>query len=391
MVYPGASHTRFEHSLGVMHVAGRMFDSISRRKDRLLREEMGYDQSGLDRTRALIRIAGLLHDIGHPPFSHAAEDMMPHDGADKPLKHEDYSAAAVRAMSDVIEHPVNQRNYSLKIDEVVDFLTGDVRDAGLLFWRDLLSSQLDADRADYLLRDSHHIGVTYGSYDLDRLISTLTAALDPETDAPVPAVEEGGWHAAEGFILARYMMFTQVYFHKTRRAYDHHFGQALKCLLTEARKCARPFFPPPTDKNGIEEYLGWDDWRVLGLLADGCGGEHGRRLCRRAHFKRVFETPENPEEADLELARAVEEKLDKMIGFVDNPSKSWYSFQEADIRILAAEGSRRKLIPLPHLSTVVKGLKAVNQTRIYVAEEMRSAAEKVVDALTRNSSKGSPQ
>ncbi len=316
---------------------------------------------------------------------------MPTDGAGRPFKHEAYSAAAVSAMSDVIEHPMNQRNYSLKMDEIVDFLTGDVRDAGLLFWRDLLSSQLDADRADYLLRDSHHIGVAYGRYDLDRLVSTLTVALDPETDAPVPAVEEGGCHAAEGFILARYMMFTQVYFHKTRRAYDHHFGEALKCLLSEERRCDHPLFPSPTDENGIQEYLGWDDWRVLGLLADGRGGEHGRRLCRRAHFKRVFETPENPEEADLELARAVEKKLAKMIGFVDNPSKSWYSFQEADVRILAVEGSRRKLIPLPHLSNVVKGLKAVNQTRIYVADKMRSEAEKVVDALTQSNSKGSPQ
>ena len=92
-------------------------------------------------------------------------------------------------------------------------------------------SQLDADRADYLLRDSHHIGVAYGKYDLARLLSTLTIIIDPDTEAPVLAVEEGGWHAAEAFILARYMMFTQVYFHKTRRAYDRHITETMRNLL----------------------------------------------------------------------------------------------------------------------------------------------------------------
>ena len=229
MVYPGASHNRFEHSIGVMHVATRMFRNIRHRSETILKNEANYKDEGLGRELAFIRICSLLHDIGHGPFSHAAEELMPiSESTGKPYEHEAYSSEAVSLMEDVINHPINKKNYGFTVQDIKDFLSGEVADESRLLWRNLLSSQLDADRADYLLRDSHHIGVAYGRYDLDRLVSTLTVAIDPETDAPVLAVEEGGWHASEGFILARYMMFTQVYFHKTRRAYDLHFSEAMK-------------------------------------------------------------------------------------------------------------------------------------------------------------------
>ena len=204
MVYPGASHTRFEHSIGVMHVATRMFRNVRKRSETILKSELNYRDGGLDRVLALIRICSLLHDIGQGPFSHAAEDLMPiSETTGKPYEHEAYSTEAVTLMEDVINHPTNERNYGIAVQEIKDFLSGDGPDESRLLWRRLLSSQLDADRADYLLRDSHHIGVAYGRYDLDRLVSTLTVAIDPETDAPVLAVEEGGFHASEGFILAR--------------------------------------------------------------------------------------------------------------------------------------------------------------------------------------------
>lgn len=208
MVYPGAMHTRFEHSLGVMHVATQMFDRIATRRKEFLFKELNYDNAGLSRDRVLVRIAALLHDVGHAPFSHAGEGLMQTNPlTNKPYKHENYSAAAVlHLMQDVIEnHPFNQ-NYNLKAQDVADFLNGSSRLGRSLLWRDLISSQLDADRADYLLRDSHHIGVAYGKYDLDRILVTLTVAMNPETQAPVLAVEEGGEHAAEALILARYML-----------------------------------------------------------------------------------------------------------------------------------------------------------------------------------------
>ena len=237
MVYPGAMHTRFEHSLGVMHVATRMFDEIVKRRSAFLKSEFSFTDGGLERDRVLVRLAALLHDVGHAPFSHVAEGLMVKDSDERDYKHENYSAAAVKYfMKDVIEdHPMNQ-NYHIKVQDIADFLDGKPAVGRSFLWRSLVSGQLDADRADYLLRDSHHIGVAYGRYDLNRLLVTMTVAIDPETNSPVLAVEEGGSHADEGLIVARYMMFTQVYFQHTRQAYGHHLSEAIKSLLAQAQK-----------------------------------------------------------------------------------------------------------------------------------------------------------
>ena len=388
MVYPGASHTRFEHSIGVMHIVTRMFNNIRLKSSEILKNELNYTDGGLHRVLALVRICSLLHDIGHGPFSHAAEELMPMSEAPgKPYEHEAYSAEAVTLMEDVISHPINKNNHGLTVQDIKEFLSGQVSDEGSVLWRGLLSSQLDADRADYLLRDSHHIGVAYGRYDLDRLVSTLAVAIDPETDDPVLAVEEGGWHASEGFILARYMMFTQVYFHKTRRVYDLHFSEAMKTLLRESPRLedqAEDQFPLPTSPESLKAYLEWTDWRVLGLLQEGKGGDHGAIIRDRKHFKKVYETQEVPDKAELEFADDVCGHLGDKAGFVDKAEKSWYKFQDQDIPVLrGTKGPKEYLTPLSKLSSVVRGLKSVNQIRIYVSEENRKEAENMIQSLRR--------
>ena len=389
MVYPGAMHTRFEHSLGVMHVATRMFDEIVKRRKEFLESELSFTEGGLEKDKVLVRISCLLHDVGHAPFSHAAEGLMITDAASgKSYKHENYSAAAVaHLMQDVIEkHPLNQ-NYGIKAQDIADFLNGRSKLRRSLLWRDLLSSQLDADRADYLLRDSHHIGVAYGKYDLNRLLVTMTVAIDPETDSPKLAVEEGGIHAAEALIVARYMMFTQVYFQHTRRAYDHHLAVAIKSLLSEVQKDTeletKDAFPPPTSREHVENYLEWNDWRVLGLVNDGNGGGDGRILRERAHHRRVFETPEVPSRDDLELAEFVWSELGVDDAFVDKAESSWYKFDVTDIPILLRPGkSDEELTTLSQRSSVVHGLKAVNQSRIYVPYERREEVRSKVEELS---------
>jgi len=385
MVYPGAMHTRFEHSLGVMHVATKMFDQIVKRRQNFLERELDFTTGGLERDRVLVRLSCLLHDVGHAPFSHAAEGLMDNDPkSNKSFKHENYSGAAVAfLMQDVVEnHPLNQ-NYKITVQEIADFLNGRVALGRVLLWRSLVSGQLDADRADYLLRDSHHIGVAYGRYDLNRLLVTLTIALDPETESPVLAIEDGGVHAAEALILARYFMFTQVYFQHTRRAYDYHSVQALKHLLMEAQRggdfANKEAFPPPTSRENMEQYLKWDDWRVLGMIHNGLAGEHGEILLKRQHHRRVFETPEVPNTSDLEFAEQVCEELNDLVSFVDKAESSWYKFESADIPILLRPGQGdEELTKLSRLSAVVSGLKAVSRTRVYVAIENKEEARKKV-------------
>lgn len=385
MVYPAAMHTRFEHSLGVMHVATRMFDRIKSRRLGFLKSELSFTEGGLEKDRVLVRLSSLLHDVGHAPFSHAAEGLMDKDPkTGKAYKHEHYSAAAVKfLMQDVIEHhPLNQ-NYGITAKDIADFLNGESSLGRCLLWRNLVSGQLDADRADYLLRDSHHIGVAYGHYDLDRLTATLTAAIDPETQSPVLAIEEGGEHAAEALIIARYMMFTQVYFQHTRRAYDHHSVQAIKHLLTEHQNHTdltdKSAFPPPTSKNNVEEYLKWDDWRVLGLISEGKAGEHGRILLERKHHRSVFQTPEVPSHEDLVFAQDIQELLGDRISFIDRASNSWYKFEAADVPLLLRPGqSDEQLTTLSTRSSVVSGLKAVARTRIYVPMDKKDEARNLV-------------
>jgi HD superfamily phosphohydrolase len=200
-------HTRFEHSLGVMHMVSLLYDGIVQRSSDVLKYALGYNDDGLSRNRQLVRIAALLHDVGHAPFSHAAEELFPTrvDGRGR-YRHEDYSAAIMRrCFADTIKnHPLNS-NYGFTIDDVANLIEGSADAGRALFWRDLIVGQMDADRIDYLLRDSLHAGVDSGLFDWRRLLHTVVAL--PTGDGLQLGVTEGGWHAAEGLILARYFMF----------------------------------------------------------------------------------------------------------------------------------------------------------------------------------------
>lgn len=390
MVYPGATHNRFEHSLGVMHVATLIFDAITKKEASLLKNEMNYTEHGLDRDRSLLRIACLLHDVGHSPFSHAGEGLMvdnPQSG--KPYKHEHYSAAAVRYLfKDVIEHhPVNQ-NYHITAEEVAQFIEGSRPKFGRsLLWRDLLSSQLDADRADYLLRDSYHCGVTYGNYDLKRLIVTMTIGIN-DTGSPLLAIEDGGVHVAEALILARYQMFTQVYFQHTRRAYDHHIADLLRLLLSIQQKedsqvDEKDKFPPPTSEDNLKKYLNWDDWKVFGMVSEGYSGEVGNIVRLRKHYRKVFQTGEIPSQTELIFTEQIGKELEKagITGFVDNATSSWYKMGQEDISI--CEEGKRDVVPLSTISSIVRNISPVMQHRIYVPVENKAESYDIILKMRR--------
>lgn len=211
-VYPGALHSRFEHSLGVMHTATLLFESIRSHSEAVLKSELSYDDTGLGRHRQLVRLAALLHDVGHAPFSHAAEELLPDQGNGKgKYSHEQYSAAIIRKQlrSAIEDHKANQ-NYDFRADDVAALVEGSAGAKQGLFWRDLLDGQMDADRMDYLLRDSHHLGVQYGRFDLHRLINTIRAIPMGE-GSPRLGITKGGLHAAEALVIARYFMFTSAW------------------------------------------------------------------------------------------------------------------------------------------------------------------------------------
>ena len=374
-VYPGAMHTRFEHSLGVMHTATLMYDAIRERSREILESDLAYNQDGLGRDRQLVRLAALLHDVGHGPFSHAAEELLPQiNGGDGKYKHEQYSAAIVRSqLKDVIENHPSNANYGFKADDIASLLEGSSRAKQALFWRDLIDGQMDADRMDYLLRDSYHIGVQYGRFDLDRVIQTIVAIRFEDDGSIRVGITDGGFHAAEALVLARYFMFTQVYFHKTRVAYDVHLRGALKEILPAG------VFPKPTPAE-LSEYLRWDDWRVLGLLSDGKGGEHGQRLRTRNHFRNIYSTPEVSKLADLDELKVVKEQLGGLVAAEEPASKSWYKTGTPDIRVVS---QTKGPSPLSKYSSVLANLKANNQVLLYVYPEQVEQARKKVSEVVK--------
>lgn len=231
-VYHGAEHSRFGHMIGAAHIAGRAFDSLRWNADAL-----GEDFQADETDRATLRMAALLHDIGHTPFSHALEKVLGPD-------HEKYSQALVKAcFEDVLEKE------GIDVKTVNNLIVGDPY-PGKPYLSRIISGQLDVDRLDYLLRDSYYSGVSYGQYDLDRIIAQLAVVGNKLV------VLDGGYEAVEQMIFARYQMYQQVYFHKTKSAFElmlHKCGEVLKDDLG---------YPKPNElegRSGIGEYVGCDD------------------------------------------------------------------------------------------------------------------------------------
>src|SRR5271165_100954 len=217
LVYPGAVHTRFEHSLGVMELATQVFDRLLERHrveiEKDLRQVPELGDHTIAKSRQLIRLMALLHDVGHPAFAHAGEAGIP--GED----HEKVSIHAIQAILGSLLDSTFFPGTSAVLVRLME------KSEELAFLSQLVSGEMDADRADYLLRDSLHCGVSYGLYDVAKLIEAVTLVEDPDSGRLQLALERGGEHMFEAMILARYQMNVQVYFHKIRRIYDHYLEE----------------------------------------------------------------------------------------------------------------------------------------------------------------------
>jgi HD superfamily phosphohydrolase len=241
LVYPGATHRRFEHSLGVMEIATRIFDTVTDPRNlehEDAREVIPPEPDTVHYWRRVLRLAALCHDLGHLPFSHAAEDELLPPGVD----HESISRAHIlsdemRAIWAAMEPPVTPEHIAL-------VAVGPEGEEVVSPWRAIVGEIISgdvfgADRMDYLLRDSLHTGVAYGRFDHHRLIDTLRILPDapggPDDDAgssaPGLGIEYGGVESAEALLFARYFSFSQVYFHRARRIYDIHLKDFLKAWL----------------------------------------------------------------------------------------------------------------------------------------------------------------
>jgi HD superfamily phosphohydrolase len=272
--YQGAEHSRFTHSLGVLHLITRVLDKLS--------ETYRIDEED----RAAARAAALLHDVGHGSFSHVFEHVLG-------FHHEAFTVRAVLDEATEINQVLRDFSPGLPA-RVASIIEGKFRPA---FLAQLVSSQLDCDRMDYLLRDSLMTGAKYGIFDLEWIVNAL--AVDEEHDRLY--VTARGLHAVEEYLQARYYMFRQVYFHRTLRSAEVVLRSVLRRALELVASGEKVWCAPGTafekvlnrQSLSVTDHLEMDDSDVLFHLkqwqrdADPVLSDLARRFVARRLFKAI--------------------------------------------------------------------------------------------------------
>jgi uncharacterized protein len=282
LAFPSAEHSRFTHSLGALAMGTRAFDELARQG-----HDLFNDAADAAYQRRLVRAALLLHDIGHGPFSHSCEAILG-------IRHEARTA-------DLLALPeLANRIAALEVEaaDVLALVLGDPRGRHPAL-RELVSGpNLDADRMDYLQRDAYFTGVATGRYDAEQLVASLRVL---ERDGGfVIGIDPRGIVALESFMMARYMMFASVYFHHTTRMFEHVLHEAL-----------RELWPDPRALDPIEEFLNWDDFRVL----DAFERAHGAAAAALRNRVRVYAlAAEFNAERDLRAFETCETALRERFG-----------------------------------------------------------------------------
>ena len=340
-VYPTAEHSRFSHSLGVYEIVRRMVTEI---------KSLSVELSEYD--KICVMLAGLLHDVGHGPFSHAFEHVTKHS-------HEDYTAKIILG-----ETELNQvlTEVSPRLPEDIVSIIEHNHPNDIL--NQIISGQLDADRMDYLLRDSYFSATSYGQFDLERILRTMRVRkIDENKKALV--VKYTGIHSVEDYIMARYQMYWQVYYHPVARSYEAVFIQLFNRLKDIFRDNKEYFSDmkvliPFLEKNvvSVEEYFKLDENSLLyccSLIQDK-DDEIGADLARRLQNRRLFEYVDYSEENLAQIRNMLrEQNLDEKYYLrVENVEASVYSpYKGRKILIEQLDG---KIVALEKASTIVESI-----------------------------------
>jgi len=303
LVFPGAHHTRFEHSLGVSHVAGMMADSLN------------LD----DQEKLTVQVSAMLHDVGHGPFSHTLEHILHEQGG---LDHMSITEGIILGEYDILREEEKSKNLRVRIPdilesndldpkEVADLIRGPNAggtERSLLSWTEgkedfvdidntlahLVHGPVDCDQIDYLLRDSHFTGVKHGVIDHRRLISSMTRK------GGDIAIKEGGITALEGMLMARGLMYSAVYFHRVTRVTEVMLSSAVeRCLDT---------LPESLD---MQRYVDSEVWGALNAAND-----YSRDIVRRFKYRKLMKVCVSLRRQDL-----TQEQVTRLIEMSQNSSK----------------------------------------------------------------------
>jgi HD superfamily phosphohydrolase len=276
-VYPGAVHTRFEHSLGVMHLAGKIAKNLNIDKDRI----------------KIIRIAGLLHDIGHGPFSHVSEQLLEKYSNNLKSLVDKYDAENAHELMSILIIKNNKeigkifKEDKIEVEEVVKLIK---KYKKAFIEKDIISGPLDADKLDYLLRDSYFTGVKYGIFDLEKIIESFKIIKISSEEERI-GIDYEGVYALEQFLLSNYHMRMQVYYHRIRRISDAMIIRGIEIAIDEGIKELGYLFNIKDDEDYFKKFIKYDDRIIQDIIikdSKGMAKEFFRKLIKRDLLKEVL-------------------------------------------------------------------------------------------------------
>ncbi|MBI4267168.1 MAG: HD domain-containing protein [Chloroflexi bacterium] len=269
-VYPGAHHTRFEHCLGTMHLAGRIAANL----------EIGPEK------RKILRLAALLHDIGHGPFSHVSEQVLEKYGAEIVEKHDAENAHELMSILLIQKHPDIRAILKMKESEEIIQLLKKQKKRSLD--KDIISGPLDVDKLDYLARDSYFAGVRYGTFDLEKVVDSFVP-VKMGSEGEALGIKEEGVYAVEQLLLAKYHMNAQVYRHRIRRITDAMLVRGITLALEDG--LLENIFCITDSEDFVKEYARYNDEVLVNEIlnkAKGASLEYYKRIKERSLLKEVF-------------------------------------------------------------------------------------------------------
>ena len=380
--FPGATHTRYAHGIGAMHVVSRMFDAI------FPMERTQLPPQERKRLRQTLRLSLLLHDLGHAPGSHASECAMPQLEAlglcevlgcdDRKATHEDYTLKLLLEsdLSDVISAQFGHMGIEpLDLAHLISgafqsrnhrFTIGGIDYFPLL--TQLVSGEMDADRMDYLQRDSFFTGVAYGNFDQTWLLENLSHHI--ADNRAFLALEDRAIFAFEDFLLSRYHMFVSVYL--------HYISVGIETMLKRFYDEAPGDFSIPAD---VEGYIQTDDIALWSALRSS-SNQWAQRIANRQTFRRLVEftssTPQNMDQYEETLTAAgIEHFLSRDKGILSkNPE------QRAQRPIFVHERDLNRTRQISDRANIFKRYEQpIHLTRIYVDGHDLSQARTLIKGI----------
>lgn len=343
-VYPGALHTRFQHSLGACKCITDMYNAVIKNCPEFYRE------GDLE----LLRMMALVHDLGHLPFSHAAEELIGMTHEERLVGILEYERRNI-----ILAHSYDVEAWDL-INQVymADGITY-LSDPHLISLHSFMDGFLDADKLDYLMRDAVNCGVGYGRFDRDSLINNLTMVRNDKGIYEL-ALRKDGVQALESFILARYYMFSQVYLHPTECILRMQYGNAMRELLPGG------MFP-----NDVRKLLTLDDTKYVRKL----------KFLQDNPYVLVYDG-----EFDADIKKKIDRKLGKYL-ICDVRRKNIFRRDVDDSTVLIVDDALGRVIPCSEASPILKNIEytSVHKLRYYAeasqAQELIAEVRKVLKGV----------